>query len=278
MTTKKIDVPSIKITEICDALPDLIYTERVIEKSNNYEQYLIDSKSLYDDEKSTMELDKDYKPHMKKIYSQRFSNNSYSAPYKFYKSIRSAQKSCPYCNIYTHQVTQLDHFFPKSKFPSLSITPVNLVPICTDCNSKKSETYSINKIEMFIHPYFDEFVKNPFEYIKCKVVEEPVIGFKFYIKKLDEWDDCQFKRICFHFQRLNLENIYRTYFEDDFQAFIFEIKEIFNDGGETIAKRNIQRKMNSYKQSNSSPWLYAGYNAILESNWFFSEYLVNLNI
>lgn len=72
MTTKKIDVPSIKITEICDVLPDLIYTERVIEKSNNYEQYLIDSKSLYDDEKSTMELDKDYKPHMKKIYSQRF--------------------------------------------------------------------------------------------------------------------------------------------------------------------------------------------------------------
>ena len=273
ITTKKVEKPSIEITKICDALSELKYRERVIEKTNDYKNYFDDLKSLYNDELKVANSDKEFKPHMKKMYSERFSNKAYPNVYKFYKAIRSAQAFCPYCNIFSHQVTQLDHYFPKSKFPSLSITPANLVPICTDCNTQKKEFYSTDKNSMFIHPYFDEFIKNPFEYIRCKIVEESNIGFIFYVEKPDEWDDCQFKRATFHFEKLNLKNTYRTYFEEDFHAFLYEIIDVYLNCGSDTVLEHIERKMNSYIRSGTSPWLYAGYKALLESNWFINVYL-----
>ncbi|HUW08068.1 MAG TPA: hypothetical protein VMW01_17655 [Williamwhitmania sp.] len=58
-------------------------------------------------------------------------------------------KTCPYCNAMLTVVTnskngnkksrfQLDHFFPKSKYPLLSISFFNLIPSCGNCNITKS--------------------------------------------------------------------------------------------------------------------------------------------
>jgi len=49
---------------------------------------------------------------------------------------------CPACDgqpptvIKNHSYADLDHFFPKSLYPFLSIHPYNLVPVCTECNGK----------------------------------------------------------------------------------------------------------------------------------------------
>lgn len=68
---------------------------------------------------------------------------------------------CPYCNrnyihtsINEHGRTraELDHFYPKSKYPFLSISLYNLVPSCHVCNSnlkKAKDFYS----ERHLHPY-----------------------------------------------------------------------------------------------------------------------------
>ncbi len=67
---------------------------------------------------------------------------------KFFKSL--GIKSCVYCNA---QLTvtidkgkndfkanyQLDHYYPKSKFPYLSISLYNLYPVCASCNLSKLE-------------------------------------------------------------------------------------------------------------------------------------------
>lgn len=59
-------------------------------------------------------------------------------------------KACPYCNAMLtvvqrktktkklHARCQLDHFFPKEKFPLLSISFFNLIPSCGQCNHAKS--------------------------------------------------------------------------------------------------------------------------------------------
>ncbi|MFG6318797.1 MAG: hypothetical protein K1W33_02895, partial [Clostridia bacterium] len=57
---------------------------------------------------------------------------------------------CPYCN--RNYVTvintrtrkkrpQLDHFFPKSLFPLLSVSIANLIPSCSYCNQLKSDRF-----------------------------------------------------------------------------------------------------------------------------------------
>ncbi|WP_353158632.1 hypothetical protein [Myroides odoratus] len=70
---------------------------------------------------------------------------------------------CPYCNrnyIHTshnqHGKTraELDHFFPKSKYPFLSISIYNLIPSCHVCNSnlKGAKDFYLHP---HLHPYID---------------------------------------------------------------------------------------------------------------------------
>src|SRR6266516_77003 len=74
-------------------------------------------------------------------------------------------KVCPSCDgqaprfVNGRAYANIDHFFPKSLYPFLSIHPYNLVPICTDCNQYfKRDTDPIadrqreTLIDIF-HPY-----------------------------------------------------------------------------------------------------------------------------
>ena len=74
-------------------------------------------------------------------------------------------KTCPYCNSqYTLNVGtgssklgkfQFDHFFPKEKYPYLSLSMYNLIPVCANCNlSKGSKDYTLQN---FFHPYHSSF-------------------------------------------------------------------------------------------------------------------------
>lgn len=76
-------------------------------------------------------------------------------------------KVCPYCNFqYTLFIEnskknikladfQFDHFFPKSKYPYLSISFYNLIPSCSLCNMRKAHTDFT--LESYAHPYLESF-------------------------------------------------------------------------------------------------------------------------
>lgn len=77
----------------------------------------------------------------------------------------SGIKSCTTCNTqYTLKTSQpkgekllfhLDHYFPKSVYPYLSLSYFNLLPCCASCNmSKSNKPFTISQN---IHPYVDSF-------------------------------------------------------------------------------------------------------------------------
>ncbi|WP_018306975.1 HNH endonuclease [Desulfitobacterium hafniense] len=270
---KKINKPEIDQSEICNTFNNLKYKDIIEEKSLHYSTYFDDLKSLYDFETKKSKEDSLYREYMKKMYSQRFSNKAYPLLYKYYRIIRSSSTHCPYCNYPTHSIKQVDHYFPKALFPSLALTIENLVPICMDCNRLKFEYHSFNKSEMLIHPYYDEFVKEGFEFINCEVIEKDNIGFDFSIKKLNDWDDVIFNRVNLHFKNLELDKLYSSDFEADFSVYIEELKELYIDCDENSVKEALRRKIRSYKKSNIKPWYYAGYNAIINCSWFFNYYI-----
>lgn len=57
---------------------------------------------------------------------------------------------CPLCNQRT--VSQLDHHLNKADYPSLVVTPVNLVPSCGDCNKLKLDKRPGSEREETLHP------------------------------------------------------------------------------------------------------------------------------
>lgn len=269
---RKIDPPDITQIEVCDSIKELKYRQRILDKSDHYKDYLNDLQSLLDDERIIECADGEYSEYMKGLYTEKFAHKG-SPSYKFYIIIRNSQHTCAYCNVSARSVSQLDHYLPKSAFPSLAISPVNLIPICSDCNFNKREYYSIKRDEMIIHPYFDDFANQSFDFINCTVIETFPIGFSFSINKLHNWDDCTYNRVAEHFKILGLEELYRTDFEAAFEPYVYELKSFIQNGSISDIRDVIMRRMNSYRTSNTFPWHYAGFKALLNCPWFFDCYL-----
>lgn len=88
---------------------------------------------------------------------------------------------CPYCNrsyITTLEDSkvrpQLDHYYPKSRYPYLALSLYNLIPSCSICNMAKSDMDTKDKA--ILYPYEEEFGEK--------------IAFKTDIEKEDEFVKC----------------------------------------------------------------------------------------
>ncbi|HSO00215.1 MAG TPA: hypothetical protein VLS89_18110 [Candidatus Nanopelagicales bacterium] len=66
--------------------------------------------------------------------------------------ISSSPRSCQYCTL--EKVTDLDHYLPQKDFPEFSVLPINLVPSCGSCNTRRSWISHAGK-RALIHLYFD---------------------------------------------------------------------------------------------------------------------------
>lgn len=76
---------------------------------------------------------------------------------KLYEGNNDELAYCPICGLrfddeLSSRKLSVDHFLPKHKFNQLIFFPLNLVPMCSECNEKKA-----NKVDypFIFHPYFD---------------------------------------------------------------------------------------------------------------------------
>lgn len=73
--------------------------------------------------------------------------------------------TCPYCNTDKINIVNtaknynefdFDHYYPKAKYPFLSMSLFNLIPTCEHCNRKYKRDKDFS-IETHTHPYLDDF-------------------------------------------------------------------------------------------------------------------------
>lgn len=85
------------------------------------------------------------------LYTNHLSRRNKPAS-RYYYEIKSNAKNniCPLCQL--EEVSELDHYIPKSIFPEFSVYHKNLVPICHTCNSLKGT----NNIVIFPHLYYED--------------------------------------------------------------------------------------------------------------------------
>ena len=100
----------------------------------------------------------------------KFRNSDSSI--SLFKKLGFSHAFCPYCNDSPIDIVRkeensgcgdkevlyfdLDHFYPKSKYPFFALSFYNLIPSCTICNQriKKSSDFTT---KTHIHPYFESF-------------------------------------------------------------------------------------------------------------------------
>lgn len=62
---------------------------------------------------------------------------------------------CPICGVTF--ANELDHYVPREKFPEFSANPLNIIPLCHDCNhTKLAKWKDSNGFRMIFNAYFDE--------------------------------------------------------------------------------------------------------------------------
>lgn len=70
---------------------------------------------------------------------------------------------CPLCGV--NLVNTMDHYIPQESYPLFVVHPLNLIPSCSQCNGRKSDTILENGTRKFWNVYLDTPPKD--QYLKC---------------------------------------------------------------------------------------------------------------
>lgn len=147
----------------------------------------------------------------KNLYSDKMLDKDEPARH-FYDKIKNSAPDgvCPIC---MHiEADTIDHYMAKSIYPFLSITPLNLIPICNKCNRLKHDSKATSQIEMTLHPYYDDFQQ--YQWLKSKIVNISHSNIDFFVDKSVN----DYERLNNHLNIYKLSTRFRIYSKSELNA------------------------------------------------------------
>ena len=207
---------------------------------------------------------------MKKIYTDKMVKESQPGR-KYYDKYITTPKNgiCPLCG--QREVATLDHYLPKMKYPSLAVSPSNLIPACRDCNTGKNDKTFSNSSEETIHPYFDDIENEDWLYAKIIENEEVIIIFE--VRKPLTWSNLIYERVENHFIEFNLNKLYSTHAAVEFSGVRHRLINTYKRAGSEGLKEHLVECYESYKMVHINSWQTAMYRALCESDWFCYQWV-----
>lgn len=201
------------------------------------------------------------------LYKNRLAKKGTKARYAYDELLAAPKhKQCPFCG--HRKVSTLDHFLPKSEFALFTVTPLNLVPACKDCNHAKGDERTTDAAKLLAHPYFDNFESERWLY--ASVVQGPPHILSFHVSPPEDWPDVKKQRIRHHFERLELSHLYMPNAAEELMDISDSLGKLFDAGGAEAVKEHLEREAESRKNVNLNSWKTAMYEAIASSDWFCS--------
>lgn len=112
-------------------------------------------------------------------------------------------KICPYCTLNTANTTE--HIMPKKTFPEYAVHAKNLLPCCSECNSKKGETIKDeNGKPVFINFYYDILPTVQYLFVSISFDVNGVIDFDYMLGNKFNIKSELFELIESHYNKLRL--------------------------------------------------------------------------
>ena len=156
--------------------------------------------------------------------------------YRAYELIKKLNISiCPYCNrntIYNlryskQRTSELDHFYPQSKYPFFALSFYNLIPSCKVCNKIKLDSND----KEYINPYDDKFDMNKHMKFSLKLKDSTFYhsldGFRLNCKFDDDIADDEKQRIKNNIKDFKLHDLYQNH--KDIVLELIQKNAIYND-------------------------------------------------
>lgn len=206
---------------------------------------------------------------MKSVYTYRMAKKG--APGRdFYDKIMAIPKHgrCPFCGQRT--VSTLDHYLPKAHFPAFSVAPSNLIPSCKDCNTTKTDDIPTSAEEETLHPYFDDIDDEI--WLKADVIEDKPICLAYFVESPQNWSELLSKRVVNHFETFKLATLYASYSAEELINIELINKTIFLSSGADGLQEFLKVNLQSHRRTRKNSWKSALYDALANSDYYFSEY------
>lgn len=230
-------------------------------KANRTELHTIQSKNMVANSVNVEE--------MKKVYTGRMAKKlTPGRPYYDKLISLPAFGRCPLCCQRT--VSTLDHYLPKQHFPSLTVTPFNLIPACQDCNKVKGENAPSRPEEETLHPYYDD-VEN-FVWVKASLLEEEPIGVNFYVDTSAIQNELLANRLENHFNIFKLNSLYSSHAAEEIASMERNFKNVFIDTGSDGLREFLAEIAESKMDLNPNSWQSALYTCLARNVWFYECY------
>ncbi|MEA4940622.1 MAG: HNH endonuclease signature motif containing protein [Christensenella sp.] len=195
-----------------------------------------------------------------KIYNQKFAKQN-SIGRQYYDAIMALPPLgiCPICGV--RVISTLDHYLPKTKYSTLVVSPNNLIPVCRDCNTDKSDYYFSKTSASPLHPYFDDI--DDIQWLIAIPKENRTVAFEVQASEL--CDQVLNKRVANNFKLYKLGPLYS---KKAAQVIADEIgywdKMSKKKRGIRNLKEYFQSRLESVELNRSSFWQVAFFKGLIE--------------
>lgn len=206
-----------------------------------------------------------------KVYATKFSHED-GPGRKYYNAIKeqAERNICPICGI--RMVKTLDHYLPKSKFPTLSVTPSNLIPSCRDCNMDKRDDSSYDPKNTPVHLYFDDIPNEPWLYVTVGDNLEIL----YYISCPDTWETGFRERLEKHLDFYELHELYSSHANGEVANSVHMWKKTFMRSGPETLRLALIDECESAENNDLNSWKAALYRGLVANFEKVKAYIFRL--
>jgi hypothetical protein len=149
------------------------------------------------------------------------------------------------------------------------MTPLNLVPICDFCNTKKLTSYATAADEQPLHPYFDSFASTPWLVAAVERGGSPALLFD--VLPDPAWSTTQEARVRNHFRDLDLQDRYSDEAVQALGGLVTLLEGYRLLGGPQAIKVELVRQAASERLQPLNAWRAAALEAWARNEWFLEE-------
>jgi hypothetical protein len=205
------------------------------------------------------------KPELIGLYEAHLSKTKGVARAVYDRIRNSAPNNrCPLCGV--GNVAHCDHHLPKSRYPDLSILPINLVPACHFCNDKKRAKYPATIGKQTFHPYYDQHLLAD-AWVRATLHPGPPPVLVFDTAPPPTWPVIDQDRVRWHFDACGLAITFTTNANDEFPIIRDRLILQASHGGAAAVQQFLDEECNLHAARPNS-WQYATYRTLAADAWF----------
>ena len=202
---------------------------------------------------------------MTKVYDHKMAKKGSPSRVHYDEIISSAPGGkCPLCS--QRIATTLDHYLPKSKYPLFAVTPINLIPSCSDCNKGKLAQFPTKSEEETLNPYYDDVETD--SWLKVRLLQTNPIGFEYFVQPPANWTQLLSDRVEYHFLAFGLNKLYSIHAVEEFQNIRGLLIKLYNNGGGALVTEHLKECYDTRKSNLLNSWQTALYEALSIDQWF----------